>query len=217
MGKNMAEIVDVLKSFGVIPVIAIEQAKDAANLGEALMRGGLPCAEVTFRTSAAAASIRKLADDYPDMLVGAGTVLHVEQAEEALENGAKFLVTPGFDENVVTWCLTQGVPLFPGVATPTEINMALRHGIRTLKFFPAEALGGVKTLKAISAPYSQVSFIPTGGVNPDNLPDYLRLPAVAACGGSWMVEKKLISTGEFGTITKRVEEAMAVVREIRGG
>jgi 2-dehydro-3-deoxyphosphogluconate aldolase/(4S)-4-hydroxy-2-oxoglutarate aldolase len=172
---------------------------------------------VTFRTSAAAASIRQLTDDFPEMLVGAGTVLHVEQAEEALENGAKFLVTPGFDGTIVAWAITQGVPIFPGVATPTEINMALRHGCRTLKFFPSEALGGVKTLKAISAPYSEVRFIPTGGVNPGNLPDYLQLPAVVACGGSWMVDKKLISTGEFGTITKRVEEAMAVVHEIRGG
>ena len=210
-------LLDQIKSFGVVPVIAIENAKDATNLGKALLEGGLPCAEVTFRTEAAAESIRILGANFPDMLVGAGTVLSVAQAQEAVGNGAKFLVTPGFDEKVVAWCISEGVPIFPGVATPTEINMALRHGLTTLKFFPAEALGGVKTLKAIAAPYSQVQFIPTGGINLQNLPDYLKLPAVVACGGSWIVKKTLITNGEFSTITQLTREAMELVQEIRRG
>jgi 2-dehydro-3-deoxyphosphogluconate aldolase/(4S)-4-hydroxy-2-oxoglutarate aldolase len=211
----MENLLNQIAAFGVIPVIAIENASDAADLGEALIRGGLPCAEITFRTPAAAESIRLLVATFPDLLVGAGTVLTVGQAQQAVENGAKFLVTPGFDQAVVAWCIAQGVPIFPGVATPTEINMALQHGLSTLKFFPAEALGGVNTLKAISAPYSQVRFIPTGGVNPDNLGDYLKLPAVVACGGSWLVKKTLITNGEFGIITERVRETVSLVQEIR--
>ena len=213
----MEILLDQIKSFGVVPVIAIENAKDATSLGKALVEGGLLCAEVTFRTQAAAESIRILATIFPDMLVGAGTVLSVAQAQEAVVNGAKFLVTPGFDEKIVAWCISQGVPIFPGVATPTEINMALRHGLTTLKFFPAEALGGVKMLKAIAAPYTQVQFFPTGGINLQNLTDYLKLPAVVACGGSWIVKKTLITNGEFSTITQLTREAMGLVQEIRRG
>jgi 2-dehydro-3-deoxyphosphogluconate aldolase/(4S)-4-hydroxy-2-oxoglutarate aldolase len=146
------------------------------------------------------------------MLVGAGTVLTVDQAKRAVDGGAQFLVTPGFDEAVVTWCLGEGVSIFPGVATPTEVNMALHHGLKTLKFFPAEALGGVKFLKAIAAPYGEVRFIPTGGINPQNLSDYLKLPAVIACGGSWLVKKTMIANGEFNTITNLVREAVQLVQ-----
>jgi 2-dehydro-3-deoxyphosphogluconate aldolase/(4S)-4-hydroxy-2-oxoglutarate aldolase len=200
---------------GVIPVVAIENAKDASALGEALTAGGLPCAEVTFRTAAAAESIRTLATNFPEMLIGAGTVLTVAQAQQAVENGAKFLVTPGFDEEVVSFCLEKGIPIYPGVATPTEINMALKKGLSILKFFPAQALGGLPTLKAIAGPYTQVRFVPTGGINPQNLPDYLASPAVVACGGSWLVKKTLIDNGEFETIQKLAAEAVQIVQKIR--
>jgi 2-dehydro-3-deoxyphosphogluconate aldolase/(4S)-4-hydroxy-2-oxoglutarate aldolase len=185
----MSKLEEKFEKFGVIPVVAIDDAKDAAALGAALIAGGLPCAEITFRTAAAQESIRILADEYPEMLVGAGTVLTVAQAQQAVDAGARFLVTPGFDEAVVTWSLQADVPIFPGVVTPTEINMALNHGLNILKFFPAEAMGGVSTLKAIAGPYGKVRFIPTGGINLQNLPDYLALPAVVACGGSWLVKK----------------------------
>ena len=211
----MSSINQKFNQLGVIPVVAIEDAKDAASLGKALNNGGLPCAEVTFRTNAAAESIRTLASQFPNMLVGAGTVLTVEQAQKAIDGGAKFLVTPGFDEEVVAFSLARGMPIYPGVATPTEINMAIKMGLTTLKFFPAEALGGLPTLKAIAGPYTQVRFIPTGGINPQNLPDYLSSPAVVACGGSWLVKKTLIANGDFYTITKLAAEAVQTVQRIR--
>jgi 2-dehydro-3-deoxyphosphogluconate aldolase/(4S)-4-hydroxy-2-oxoglutarate aldolase len=211
----MSELESIFEGLGVIPVVAIEDANDAAALGEALIAGGLPCAEITFRTAAAQESIRILANQFPEMLVGAGTVLTVEQARQAVDAGARFLVTPGFDDAVVAWSLENKVPIFPGVVTPTEINMALGHGLNVLKFFPAQALGGVSTLKAIAAPYGRVRFIPTGGVNPQNLPDYLSLPAVVACGGSWLVKKSLIAAGEFETITRLAAEAIQIRSQIR--
>jgi 2-dehydro-3-deoxyphosphogluconate aldolase/(4S)-4-hydroxy-2-oxoglutarate aldolase len=210
----MSELENKIEGLGVVPVVAIEDAGDAPALGEALMAGGLPCAEITFRTAAARESIGRLAAQFPEMLVGAGTVLTVEQAQQAVEAGARFLVTPGFDEAVVGWCLERNVPIFPGVATPTEINMALRHGLNVLKFFPAQALGGVATLKAITAPYGGVRFIPTGGINAQNLSDYLSMPAVLACGGSWMVKKTLIAAGEFETITRLAAEAVKIREQI---
>jgi 2-dehydro-3-deoxyphosphogluconate aldolase/(4S)-4-hydroxy-2-oxoglutarate aldolase len=211
----MTNINETFYKLGVIPVVAIEDAKDATALGEALIGGGLPCAEVTFRTTAAAQSIKILSTQFPEMLVGAGTVLTVEQAQQAVENGAKFLVTPGYDEDVVSFSLENGIPIYPGVATPTEINKALKMGLNTLKFFPAEALGGLQTLKAIAAPYTEVRFVPTGGINPQNLPDYLASPAVVACGGSWLVKKTLIAAGEFGTIRQLTAEAVQIVQKIR--
>jgi 2-dehydro-3-deoxyphosphogluconate aldolase/(4S)-4-hydroxy-2-oxoglutarate aldolase len=156
-----------------------------------------------------------MSQKFSEMLVGAETILTIDQAKEAVDGGAQFLVTPGFDEAVVLWSMTQGVPIYPGVATPTEINMALRHGLKTLKSFPAEALGGVKTLKAIAAPYGDIRFIPTGGINPENLADYLKQPSVIACGGSWLVKKTMIASGEFDTITKLVREAVQVVNKSR--
>lgn len=211
----MSKLEKRLEGFGVIPVVAIEDANNTVALGEALVAGGLPCAEITFRTAAAPEAIRLMAAKCPDVVVGAGTVLTVEQAETAVANGAKFIVTPGFDDAVVDWCITNEVPITPGVITPTEINMALNKGLRLLKFFPAEAAGGVKTLKAIGGPYGDVKFIPTGGISPSNLRDYLSLPAVLACGGSWLVKKQLISTGEFETITRLTQEAVAIVNEVR--
>jgi len=211
----MKDIAKQIESLGVVPVVAIEDAKDAASLGEALIAGGLPCAEITFRTAAAEAAIKRIAQQNPDMLLGAGTILTVSQAQKAVAAGAKFIVTPGFDEAVVDWCLANQIPITPGVATPTEINMALNKGIGVLKFFPAEALGGVKMLKAIGGPYRDVKFIPTGGINSDNFADYLALPQVLACGGSWLVKKQTISAGKFETITTLAQEARQIVASVR--
>ena len=210
----MDEMLGKLEKIGVIPVVAIENAADAPKLGNALSAGGLPCAEITFRTAAAPEAIQRMAAECPDVLVGAGTVLTVAQAETAVDNGAQFIVTPGFDAAVVDWCIANGIPITPGVMTPTEINMALNKGLRVLKFFPAEAAGGIKTLKAIAAPYGGVKFIPTGGISPKNLGDYLSLPAVLACGGSWLVAKTLIATGEFEEITRLTKEAIQIVKNI---
>ena len=213
----MNKILNRLGTMSVVPVVAIEDAADAPKLGRALMAGGLPCAEITFRTAAAEEAIRAMTAETPEVLVGAGTVLTVEQAETAVSAGAKFIVTPGFDAAVVDYCIENSVPITPGVMTPTEINMALNKGLRLLKFFPAEAAGGVKTLKAIGGPYSGVTFIPTGGISPANLADYLALPMVHACGGSWLVKKQLISGGEFGKIEKLAAEAVTLVQQLRGG
>ncbi|MEX2160966.1 MAG: bifunctional 4-hydroxy-2-oxoglutarate aldolase/2-dehydro-3-deoxy-phosphogluconate aldolase [Anaerolineales bacterium] len=204
-----------IKELGLVPVIAIDDAKHAVGLGKALLEGGLPVAEVTFRTAAAEETIRLMAGAFPDMLVGAGTVLSVEKAGRARAAGAKFMVTPGFDGDVVDYCIKHGVPIYPGVATPTDINQALKKGLETLKFFPAEELGGVKMLKAMSAPYSMIKFIPTGGIDANNLKSYLELPQVLACGGSWMVKKTLISEGKFDQIAALVKEARQVVLQTR--
>jgi 2-dehydro-3-deoxyphosphogluconate aldolase/(4S)-4-hydroxy-2-oxoglutarate aldolase len=212
----MKNSIETLGELGVVPVVAIEDAKDAVPLGQALIDGGLPCAEITFRTAPAAMAIAELAQNLPQVLLGAGTILTVEQASQAVDAGAKFIVSPGFDPFVVNWCIEHQVPVMPGVATPTEISMALNKGLKILKFFPAEFAGGVKALKAIAGPFVGVKFVPTGGINPANLPDYLALPAVHACGGSWLVKRNLISEGKFDEITNLTREAVEIVRRIRG-
>jgi 2-dehydro-3-deoxyphosphogluconate aldolase/(4S)-4-hydroxy-2-oxoglutarate aldolase len=213
----MDKILQQLGQIGLVPVVAIERAEDAPKLGRALLAGGLPCAEITFRTAAAKEAIRLMSAECPDVLVGAGTVLTIEQAKQAVSSGAKFIVSPGFDPDVVDWCLANFVPITPGVITPTEVGMALKKGITTLKFFPAEAAGGVKLLKAIAAPFGGLQFIPTGGINAQNLADYLSLPMVLACGGSWMVKKSMIAAGEFDQITDLSGEAVAIARQIKAG
>jgi 2-dehydro-3-deoxyphosphogluconate aldolase/(4S)-4-hydroxy-2-oxoglutarate aldolase len=213
----MNDVLNFMAEIGVIPVVTIESANDAIQLSRALLDGGLPCAEITFRTAAAEGAIKQIAGDFPEIVLGAGTVLTMDQAERAVTAGACFVVSPGFDGKIVEWCIQNGVPVTPGIATPTEINMALDKGLSLLKFFPAEALGGVKTLKAVSAPFGNVKFIPTGGINADNLADYLSLPSVAACGGSWMVKRQLISEGQFDEIAARVKEALRIVRRVREG
>ena len=212
----MSEIIKQLGEIGIIPVVAIEDAATAVSLGQALVDGGLPCAEITFRTAAAAEAIRNMSAAFPDMLVGAGTVLTVGQAETAKAAGAKFIVTPGFDAAVVDWCLANDMPITPGVMTPTEINMALNKGITLVKFFPAEAAGGIKALKAIGGPYAGVKFIPTGGISAANLADYLSLPMVHACGGSFMVAKQMITAGQFDEITALAKTAVSIVQSTRG-
>ena len=211
----MNELLNQLGELGIIPVVAIEDAADAPRLGQALLAGGLPCAEITFRTAAAADAIKAMATECPDVLVGAGTVLTVEQAETAKSVGAKFMVTPGFDAQVVDWCIANDMPITPGVMTPTDINQALAKGLDHLKFFPAEAAGGIKVLKAIGGPYVNVKFIPTGGINANNLADYLHLPMVHACGGSFMVKKQMIADGEFAKIRDMAETAVSIVKSTR--
>ena len=212
----MDKIIEKISAMGVIPVVAIENASDAGGLGDALIEGGLPCAEITFRTAAAASAIRTLCNSHPGILVGAGTILTKSDAETAVDAGASFVVTPGFDGDLVDWCLDQSIPVIPGVMTPTDINAAINRKLNVLKFFPAEAAGGVKTLKAISGPYGSIKFGPTGGITLGNLEAYLSLPNVVACGGSWLVQKDQISSGEFDTIECLVREAVQLVERIRG-
>ncbi len=212
----MSEIIKKLGEIGIIPVVAIDDAATAVPLGQALLDGGLPCAEITFRTAAAADAIRNMSTAHPDILVGAGTGLTVAQAKQAKAAGSKFIVTPDFDAAVVDWCLANDMPITPGVMTPTDINQALAKGLSLLKFFPAEAAGGIKALKAIGGPYIGIKFIPTGGINANNLADYLRLPMVHACGGSFMVTKQLIVDGKFDEIRDLSKTAVNIVKSIRG-
>lgn len=199
----------LLSEFRVIPVVEIPSVAAAVPLARALLRGGLPCAEITFRTDSAAGAIAAITVEVPEVTIGAGTVLSVDQAERAVAAGARFLVAPGFDPAVVDFATWAGVPMLPGVCTPTEIALALARGISLLKFFPAEAAGGVSYLKAVAAPYRQARFVPTGGIGPDNLTAYLELPQVVACGGSWMVKKAAIAAGEFDAISAMTAAAVA--------
>ena len=187
---------------GIVPVIALEDAGSAVPLARALEEGGLPVAEVTFRTAAVEESIRRMVAECPNVLVGAGTVLNVEQAGRAIKAGAKFIVSPGFSAAVVKFCRDQQVPVTPGVITPTEITAALDMGVEVVKFFPADAFGGIKTIKALAAPFGKVKFIPTGGVNADNLAEFIMFPKVWAVGGTWMVKADLIKAGKFDEITR---------------
>ena len=198
-------MIDRLQSLRLIPVVALDRAEDAEPLADALSAGGLRCAEITLRTDAALDSIQALAGR-EDFLLGAGTVHSAEQAKAAVEAGAQFVVTPGFNPRTVMWCQENQVPVFPGIATPTDLELALEHGVETVKFFPAETLGGVNTLKAFSGPYGQIRFIPTGGIHAGNLADYLALPSVLACGGSWMVK-----VGDWESTTKLTAEAMQLI------
>jgi 2-dehydro-3-deoxyphosphogluconate aldolase/(4S)-4-hydroxy-2-oxoglutarate aldolase len=200
---------------GIIPVVSIPRLEHALPLAESLLEGGLPCAEVTFRTAAAAESMMEIRARYPEIFLGAGTVLTIEQAETAINSGAQFIVSPGTNPAVVDYCLAKGIAIFPGVCTPTEIETALAKGVDVLKFFPAEPMGGVGFLKAICAPYRQVRFIPTGGIDQKNLGQYLALTEVIACGGSWMVKPELMNAGEFDRIRQLVKEAVALVDDLR--
>ena len=203
-----SSVLETLSNFGIIPVVKIENSSDALPLAEALRQAGLLCAEITFRTDAAEESIRSIAGEFPEILIGAGTVLTIDQAKRAVSAGAKFIVSPGLNEAVVRFCQEQTVAVMPGVATATEIQQALRLGLSTLKFFPAEASGGLKTLKALAPVFGNVKFVPTGGVNSDNMMAYLQSEFVAAVGGSWMVKSDLIRAGRFEEITALAREAV---------
>lgn len=202
-----AEVVSRLASLRVLPVAAVDDIDQAERASRALVAGGLPCIEIAFRTAAAAEAIRR-ARRIEGLLVGAGTVLSPEQAEEAVEAGAHFAVAPGLNEEVVTHCLELRLPFFPGVATPSEIDRACGLGLRTLKVFPASTVGGPAFLKAVSATYPDVRFLPTGGIGPDSLADYLALRSVLACGGSWIVREDVLRAGRFDEIERRAREAV---------
>lgn len=211
----MEDIIRKLEETGIIPVIALEDAKDASKLGAALLEGGLPCAEITFRTDAAKDAIRILNEEFPKMLVGAGTVLTTEQVEEAVEAGAKFVLTPGLNPKVVRYCVERNILIIPGCATPSDVEQALEFGLQVVKFFPAEPSGGLAYIQALSAPYKNVRYIPTGGLNPENVRKYLASDCVLACGGSWMVNKELLEQKKFQEVAKLAQEAVGIVKECR--
>lgn len=211
----MNDILRQIGSTGIVPVVVLNKATDAVPLAESLVSGGLPCAEVTFRTDAAEESIRAIAKNFPQMLVGAGTVLTTEQVDRALDAGAKFIVSPGLNPKVVEHCMKKGVPITPGIMTPTELEVALGFGLDVVKFFPAENAGGLKMIKAMSAPYTMMRFMPTGGITAANVREYLACDKILACGGSWMVKSDLVSAGNFAEIERLSREASAIVRETR--
>ncbi len=212
----MNEILDRIGTIGIVPVVVIDRAEDAPRLGEALCDGGLPCAEVTFRTEAAAEAIAVLKREFPHMLVGAGTVLTPRQADQAMEAGAAFLVSPGLNVKLLDYCLGQNYPMIPGCMTPGEIEQAMERGLRTVKFFPAEAAGGIRFIRALAAPYWDVRFMPTGGIHAGNVEEYLAFDRVLACGGSWMVKGDLIAAGDFDRIRQLTREAVQLVARCRG-
>lgn len=211
----MSTVIEKISAFGIIPVVVLEDAKDAAPLAKALVEGGLSCAEVTFRTDTAEESIKIMTSEYPDMFVGAGTVLTIEQVDRAVAAGAKFIVSPGFDPEIVDYCLSKEISVFPGCITPSEVAQAVKRGLKVVKFFPAEQFGGVAAIKAIAAPYVGVKFMPTGGINAKNLESYLSCDKIVACGGSWMVKGDLIKEGKFNEIKAMTEEAVKLAAEIR--
>ncbi len=207
----MNDVLVKLGKIGIVPVIALDDAKDALPLGKALLAGGIACAEVTFRTAAAEDVIRTLTKELPEMLTGAGTVLTTEQVDRAVAAGAKFIVSPGLNPKVVEYCVNKGIPVTPGCSSPSDIEVALEYGLDVVKFFPAEAAGGIAMIKAMSAPYSGVKFMPTGGINSGNINNYLSFNKVLACGGSWMVDKKLVAAGNFAEIERLSREAVETI------
>lgn len=212
----MHEVLEKIQEIGIVPVVVLNDIKDAEPLGKALCEGGLPCAEVTFRTEAAEEAIRVMSEKFPEMLVGAGTVLTTEQVDRAVAAGAKFIVSPGLNPRVVKYCVEKGIPITPGCANASDIEQALENGLEVVKFFPAEPAGGLTMIKALAAPYVGVKFMPTGGINAKNVRDYLAYDRILACGGSWMVKDDLVKAGDFEKIKELTKEAVEIVKESRG-
>lgn len=208
----MNDVMSVIKEKRIVPVVKLESAEDALPLAKALLDGGLPVAEITFRTDAAEESIRRIRKEYPEMLCGAGTIINREQAECAIRAGAVFLVSPGFSKEVTEYALEQNVPILPGCCTPSEIIYALNYGLKVVKFFPAKQYGGLDTINALAAPFPGVKFMPTGGISAGNLREFLDNDKIYACGGSWMVSEKLISEGNFDEITRLTKAAVELAR-----
>ena len=208
-------VLQLMKKSGVIPVVVLDDTAQALPTANALLAGGVSVMEITFRTAAAASSIKAVSESCPEMLVGAGTVVTLEQCKQALECGAKFIVSPGFDPEVVSWCMERNIPITPGCVTPTEIMTAMKLGLNVVKFFPAGVYGGLKVMKALAAPFGGVKFIPTGGVDAKNLKEYLEAPFVHAVGGSWLCPKKEIAAGNFDAVTALCREASEIVKEVR--
>ena len=209
---TVENVLDSIRAARLLPVVVIDEASDAVPLAKALLAGGLPVMEITFRTDAASEAIRRIVDEVPEVLVGAGTVLTVDQVRAAKAAGATFLVTPGFNPAVVAAAADEGLPIVPGVNNPTGVEQAMAAGLSVVKFFPAEPTGGVRFLKALMGPYKSMRFIPTGGIGPKNLPDYIALSGVIACGGSWMVEPSLVRAGRFEDVQRMTAEALALVK-----
>lgn len=211
----MNQILEEISNIGVVPVVAIDHKDDAAPLADALTKGGLPCAEVTFRTPAAEESIRIMADQFPDMLLGAGTVLTTEQADRAIAAGAKFIVSPGFNPKVVSHCIEKNIPITPGISSPSDMEQAIEMGLDAVKFFPAVPSGGLSMIKALAAPYHTMRFMPTGGVTPQNLTEFLDYPKILACGGTWMVKPELLATGNFEEITRLTRQTVRTMLDLK--
>jgi 2-dehydro-3-deoxyphosphogluconate aldolase/(4S)-4-hydroxy-2-oxoglutarate aldolase len=209
-------ILEQIGRFRIVPIVTIDRAAHAEPMADALIAGGLPLAEITLRTDAALEAIATLAKR-ADFLIGAGTILNIEMAKRAVDTGAKFLVTPGLNEKVVRYCVEQKIPITPGVATPTEIEMALDCGLNVVKFFPAESLGGLKTIKHLCGPYPMIRFMPTGGVGPENVGEYLKFSKIHACGGSWMASKELLAARQFERMKELAQQAVQMVRDAAGG
>lgn len=212
----MHTLFEKIQEIGIVPVVVLDDVKDAMPLAQALCEGGLPCAEVTFRTPAAEESIRIMSEEFPRMLVGAGTVLTTEQVDRAVASGAKFVVSPGLNPRIVKYCVEKGIPITPGCSSASDIEVALENGLEVVKFFPAEPAGGLNMIKALAAPYVGVKFMPTGGINATNVREYLAYDRILACGGSWMVKNDLIKAGDYAKITELVKEAVEIVKESRG-
>ena len=207
----MNEVLKKIGAIGIVPVVKIDDAKDAVPLAKALCEGGLPCAEITFRTAAAEEAIKAIVAAYPDMLVGAGTVLTTEQVDRAVNAGATFIVSPGLNPKIVKYCVDKGIPVTPGCANPSDVEQAIELGLEVVKFFPAEAAGGLNMIKAMAAPYVGMKFLPTGGISAKNLNEYLSYNKILACGGSWMVKGELINAGDFDQIRQMTREAVQVM------
>lgn len=209
----MSKLIETINNLGIIPVTVLNSSEDVEPVGEALLKGNLPCAEITFRTECAAKSIETLVKKFPQMIVGAGTVLSIEQVDAAVASGAQFIVSPGFNPKVVSYCLKNNYLIFPGVMTPSEMESAMEMGLSILKLFPIQAIGGINYLKAVSSPYPMLKFIPTGGINAENLKDYAANKSVLACGGSWMVSNKLIQDRQFEKIAELSAEAVKIIQK----
>lgn len=209
---NRMSIFEQIEQLKIVPVVKLDRSSDASPLAESLCRGGLPIAEITFRTDAAEDSIRNIRRLYPEMLVGAGTIVNVEQAKRALDADAKFLVSPGFSHKITQFALDNNIPIFPGTCTPTEVMYALEYGLPVVKFFPAKQYGGLETIKALSAPFPGIRFMPTGGINSNNIKEFLSFNKIIACGGSWMVTDSLIKQGSFDQIEELTAQAMKLVQ-----
>lgn len=214
---SIEEVGQRIRGFGLVPAVEVADVDQAERLYAAMTEAGLPIIEITLRTPGAATALESLIRKYPDAVLGAGTVLDVEGARRMVDIGSSFIVSPGMDEEMVEFCLERQVLIIPGVCTPTEVQSAMRAGARLLKFYPAEISGGLAFLKALAGPFRGVDFVPTGGIGPSNLAEYLRLPNVAACGGSWMTTPKLLSEGRFAEINDLVREALVIVQGVRSG
>ena len=212
----MNQVLEKIQEIGIIPVVVLDDAKDAAPLAKALIDGGLPCAEVTFRTAAAEECIRIMSEQFPEMFVGAGTVLTTEQVDRAVAAGAKFIVSPGLNPRIVKYCVEKGITITPGCTNPSDIEQAIENGLEVVKFFPAEQAGGLPMIKAMAAAYVGMKFMPTGGISPKNVKEYLAYDRIIACGGSWMVKGDLVKAGDFAKITELCKEAVEMVKSVRG-